>query len=333
MSRILIRLPNWLGDAVMASGAVRRFVEEHPDDEIHLQGEPSALPVYFHLPDNVELEPLDPMWRRSLGGVRDASKAIKSKSFDQCYLLTNSFSSALLPWLSAIPERIGYKAHWRSGLLTMNIPRPAGLHHASLYNRLLNENDSFVQPVITISDEERSEANKLLNSLGFEKERLVGVAAGAAYGPAKCWPHDRYLQLSQRLISQSSTQNVFFGSPAEAESANELASRSGSDAESLAGRTSLRQLFALIEQCRLIISNDSGVMHVAWALQRPHIALFGPTNQDATGPVHDNAHVINKRLDCAPCMKRTCPLKHHKCMKEIEVDEVYKLVESIMKRF
>lgn len=322
MAKILIRLPNWLGDAVMASGALARFAEEHQNDEITLTGGAVALPVFQHTPCSWTLAPLDQRWHQSWGRMRDAAKSLQKQQYDTGYLLPNSFSSAFLFRLGNIPQRIGYRAHLRSLLLTQALKKPhKDIHHSAVYNQLLNGSLETAEPCISLLPDERDSVQALMHRSGVAPGRIIGIAAGAAYGPAKCWPWERYAQLAQRCVNELGANVILLGSKAEADAADAIAQQAGHGVVSFAGKTSLRQLFALIEACDVVACNDSGVMHATAALKRPTLTFIGPTNAAATGPIGTQAVLLNKNLDCAPCMKRTCPLKHHNCMTEISIDE------------
>ncbi len=331
MAKILIRLPNWLGDAVMASGALARFAEEHQDEEITLTGGAVALPVFQHAPCSWTLTPLDQRWHRSWGRMRDAAISLQKQKYDAGYLLPNSFSSALLFRLGNIPQRIGYHAHLRSLLLTQALNKPhKDIHHSAVYNQLLNGSLDPIEPIITISQRERESALKMLYVQGVDANRMIGVSAGAAYGPAKCWPGERYAQLAKRCVSQLDASVVLLGSKSEADAAETILNQAGQGVVNLAGKTSVSELFAVISECSAVACNDSGVMHVAAALKRPLLAFFGPTNAKATGPLGTKSIQLNRQLECAPCMKRTCPLHHHNCMKEISVEEAVEAVASLL---
>lgn len=330
MSRILIRLPNWLGDAVMAIGALARFAEVHPDDEITLLGGPASLPVFQYAPSNWNLIPLDQNWYRGISRLRDAAKSLQARQYDAGYLLTNSFSSALLFWLALIPQRIGYRAHSRSILLTQALAKPhKDIHHSAVYNHLLNGSLENIDPKIHLLPEERESVSELMRRSGVKPGRIIGMAAGAAYGPAKCWPGEYYAELAKRCVNELDASVVLLGSKSEAAAAEAIANQAGHRAVSLAGKTTLRQLFALVDGCSAVVCNDSGVMHVAAAIKKPLLVFFGPTNSIATGPLGTTAIQLNKHLDCAPCLKRACPLKHHNCMKEITVDAALAAIKKL----
>lgn len=264
----------------------------------------------------------------SLSALSAEAKRLRELQFDEALLLTNSFSSALVTAWAGVPVRRGFRAHSRSWLLTHGIPFPSPQNHqAAQYNLLLNGTNEMPEPRIHLTVEERAWADDFLKTEGVTGEPLIGMAAAAAYGAAKCWPPDRYAALARRCVDELGARVIFFGAPSEAERICSLCQQTGRGAINAAGRTTLRWLFALIERCRMVVCNDSGVMHAAAALQTPLTAIIGPTNARITGPLAPNANLVDKQVECAPCMKRECPLKHHRCMTEIGIDEVFEIVK------
>lgn len=324
MARILIRVPNWLGDAVMATGAICDFARHRSGDEIWLAGPAYTLPAFENAPYRPQLIELDRHAAKSVRGFFAARARLRREGFERAYLLTNSFSSALLSFMAGIPLRIGYASHGRRFLLSDAVdPREAPTHQAAKYAYLFDTACRAFRPSkIFLTDEEQDRAGRMLREWGLEDSILVGFAIGAAYGGAKRWPVERYAQAARRCVDDFGAKAIFFGSEMDAPVCKQAADWAGKGAVSLAGRTDLRGLFALLRECRVLICNDSGVMHAAGAVGTPLVAIFGPTDPNATSPLGENIHIVRRPLECSPCLERECPLRHHRCMMDVTVDEV-----------
>lgn len=171
----------------------------------------------------------------------------------------------------------------------------------------------------------------MLRSLGVkETEEIVGLSPGATFGSAKQWFPEKYGKLAEKIVKAFGTRILIFGSPGDKEVGLQVRRHSAVPLIDLTGLTTLSQAMALIDRCRLFVTNDSGLMHVAAALHTPLIALFGSTNPQRTGPRGELCRVISKPFSCAPCMKAECP-KRRQCMEQISVDEVYAEVKNIWK--
>ena len=265
--------------------------------------------------------------------------------FDYGILFTNSFHSAFLFRLAGVKKLIGYKRDLRGWLLYKKIKFPCdNRHHIYFYLDLAAAFigvDSVCSPVaescilpsysyqLTITDQEREQESATLRTLGVDLSKpLVGISSSAAYGSAKEWPPERFREFISRLQQEKSPGQVeilLFGSGKEREKISKIAARgNGNHIYNLAGQLSLRQTIVAISFCRLFISNDSGLMHIASSFNLPLIVLFGPTSPHKTGPLHKNSRVLYHPTACAPCLYRDCPLNHdnHACMNAITVDEV-----------
>ncbi len=265
--------------------------------------------------------------------------------FDYGILFTNSFHSAFLFRLAGIKKLIGYNKDLRGWLLYKKIKFPRdNRHHIYFYLELAaafigastvcsHAAESCISPNysyrLIIADQEREQVSAALHTLGVDLSKpLVGISPSAAYGSAKEWPPERFRELIPRLQQEKSPGQVeilLFGSGKEREKISKIAAReNGNHIHNLAGQLSLRQTIVAISFCRLFISNDSGLMHIASSFNLPLIVLFGPTSPHKTGPLHKNSRVPYHPTACAPCLYRDCPLNHdnHACMNAITVDEV-----------
>jgi heptosyltransferase II len=325
LSRSLVIAPQWIGDAVMTEPLLRR---------LHARGErltvgalPWVAPVYRAMPqvDEVIEFPFQH------GGLQfKARRAIARQvqgRFDTAYVLPNSLKSALLPFLASIPKRVGYLGEARVGLLTHRLKNPRDKPPmVAFYSALSGEKEGLAQdrPRLRLDP---AQAGAALAALGLEAGRYCVFAPGAEYGPAKRWPAIHFAELARSLDAPA----VLLGSAKEADLCHEIAGAAGEGhCVNLAGKTPLLQAFALIASARAVISNDSGLMHVAAAFGVPQVALFGSSSPLHTPPLNDRAQVLwlkqdpgyQPPLDCSPCFERECPLGHTRCLYDLTPERV-----------
>lgn len=256
--------------------------------------------------------------------------------YDLGVLLTNSFSSAWWFWRGGVENRLGYAKHARSLLLNKALPYPEEkepIHQVNIYKRLLEPlgiSRSQTAPRLYVSHGEQIAAKELLALYGVDltKHLLIGINPGAAYGSAKCWPKERFHEVCEKLLQNPELYIVFFGDMAGAPLVHDICREMPKRVIDLAGKTSIRELMALIQCCNILLTNDSGPMHMASALGTRLLALFGSTSDVKTGP-YQGGTVIHKHVECSPCYKRVCPIDF-RCMTRISVDEVYQQIRSII---
>ena len=329
----LVRMPNWIGDAIMATPILADLREAFPKASITAMCRAPVAELFQKDRSIDELfsftKPENQFLRRA---PRDIIAEIERGKFDTAILLTNSFSSAWWCWQGKVKRRIGYPDHFRSLLLTDPVPKPKEkLHQVDLYKRLLEPLGiarSKTAPRLFLSEQEVAESKALLHQRGYNKgKKLIGINPGAAYGSAKCWPPERFRELAQRLSSMGTV--VFFGDASTFSLVKEICQ--GLDVVNLAGVTSLRELACIIKDCDLFVTNDSGPMHIAAAFGVQLIALFGSTDAEATGPYGNREAVISKQVPCSPCFRRVCPIDFP-CMKEIGVEEVVEKAQRLLRK-
>jgi heptosyltransferase-2 len=336
---ILIRFPNWLGDLVMATPVLHDIRHHWPEANITAmcQGNTALLLQHDpHLNDIFRFERTSGWVHRSQHS--DIIEKLREGEYDLGVLLTNSFSSAWRLWRGHVGNRIGFKGNCRSFLLNKAVPFPANKetqHLVLTYKALLPPMGiptSDTPPRLYITQSEKESAQKILalHNIILGKQTIVGINPGAAYGTAKCWLPERFRQVTERLLEDPNTAVVYFGDSSTAPLVNEICHELRGSLLNLAGKTSIRELMALIKCCDAFLTNDSGPMHIAAALDIPLVALFGSTSDVKTGP-YGSGIVIYKRVDCSPCYKRVCPIDF-RCMKRIEVDEVYEALQRIKSR-
>ena len=336
IERVVIRPPNWLGDAVMALPAMAALRQQFASAHLSIAAVPSVAAIFREdtdvAPDRVIELP---------SGTRAAVAVLEGEGFDLGVLFPNSLRSAWQFRLARIRERWGYAKSGRGVLLTRRsrpAPRTGVVHQADYYRDLVSGLGVTCPPALPprlaphAPSVERATA-LLHQHRVSDAARLVGFAPGAAYGQAKQWPPDRMAALMARLVREHQVTPIVVGASHDRAAGRAIESwlrREAPDVApvvvNLTGRTSLGALIGVMQRTAVFVSNDSGAMHVAAALGRPVVAMFGPTDERATSPVGDHT-VITHPVFCRPCMLRDCPIDH-RCMKRITTDAVYDAVAA-----
>jgi heptosyltransferase-2 len=332
--KVLVRAPNWVGDAIMAIPALETIRRKHAEDEICILARPAVADLISEQPFANRILQYD--FRGQHQGWFGREKLVadlRKEKFDVAILLQNAFEAAWLAWRAGIPERIGYARDGRGPLLTKAIPVPQEgeipKHESHYCLELLHRagwSEGFA-PIarirLFVSNSALAGAESALRTVGARDNAWrCAIAPGASYGAAKCWPPERFARLADRLISECAADVIFFGAPGEKEVAGRILANMKSRAISLVGETSMRGLAALFASCSVFIGNDSGAMHVAAAAGLPVIGIFGSTDPEGTAPVTEQFVLIREAVSCSPCFLRRCPVDH-RCMQRISVDSVF----------
>jgi heptosyltransferase-2 len=327
---VLVRGPNWVGDALLTLPTLVNVRGVFPSARISLLVHGDVAGLFTDVPTIDEV--LELPRRRQLGW---AATALRKRDFELALLLPNSFKAALLCALAAIPHRVGYATDGRWLLLTVGIaPPPRGsLHQADYYLGLLRALswDTWERPDgLVISPRGDGEVGRLLARFGLRPDRpLVGVSPGAAYGTAKRWPTERFAEAADRLAGRWGATVLLFGSVAEADVTARVRGGMRGPAIDLAGKTSIGTFATLLRRCRVLLTNDTGAMHLAATLGVPCVALFGPTDPRLTGPRGSRHQVLHVPPPCSPCRYRDCPIDH-RCMLAIGVEEAVAAAERLV---
>jgi heptosyltransferase-2 len=335
--KILLRVPNWVGDALLTTPAVQSIKKHFPQARITVLAKPWVAPVFEANPDvDRVIIYRKPGLHQGIGGKWKLAQELKNQAFDCVIHFPHSFESAWISFLSRIPTRIGFSTEGRGFLLTHRLqstPARQNEHQVLYFFHLLEplgireDPSAEKNPLVLNSAQQNFEqAEARLRALGISpSEFLVGLAPGAIYGSAKCWPFDRFELLAERLTRAWQAKVILLGTDTDALSGR--IKKSG-PYFNLLGKTGLGEALALIQRCRLMICNDSGLMHAASALQVPLVALFGSTNLRRTGPWGGISQVIQKDFSCSPCLKKDCPVTPT-CMEAITVDEVWETIRPL----
>jgi len=346
--KILIRAPNWVGDAILSWPAVEAIARALPSGAAgSVLARPAVADLYRELSIIKEVLVADAVaspgrLSRGLSDLARLSARIRSREFDAAILLPNSFHAALEAWLARIPLRIGYARDGRSLLLTEAVPPPRkgeippheSYYYLELVRRagLLEELPEMGEVRLPLGAAGLERAKQRLAAAGLRDGGLrIAFAPGASYGSAKCWPVERYAGLADGLIDAFQADVLLFGSLADRPVAEAIAGAMKHRAAVFAGETSLPEFAALLRCCDLFIGNDSGAMHIAAAVGLAVVAIFGPTDPAGTGPLTRRRTLVQHKVFCSPCFLRACPIDH-RCMKRIEVHEVFRAAEYWLNR-
>lgn len=321
-SKIIIRMPNWLGDSVMALPVLKKLNVRWPQASLSVCIPAGQSPIFEALPH------VDKIFAHE----KAIHKSLRKEAFDIGLLLTNSFSSAWSFWRSSIKYRVGFRNEGRSFLLSRALKKPQNTetrHLVEVYQELLDVFDCPQEPFSPQIDVPQAALDSMADFLekeGLSKRQIISVHPAAAYGPAKCWLQDRVIALSEKLLEDENICIVYVGDQKAKPYIDALCQASHSQRIfNFAGKTSLLELMALFKHSCLVLSNDSGPMHLADAVGSKVLALFGSTNPLKTRP-YNGGHVMYKKASCSPCYLRECPIDF-RCMKAIEVDEVFEQIQ------
>jgi heptosyltransferase-2 len=334
MHRILVIAPNWIGDAVMSQPLLAAIKASYPNAAIDVLATPWVAPVYRACSEVAELIEAELRHGQLQWSLRRTLAAqIKQRDYAGCYVLPNSFKSAIIPWLANIPVRIGYQGELRRFLLTetrANSPKtrriPMVEHYANLCAPSNTSDATTRLPYFSPTASALELARTRLQAAGIQTDAFVVLCPGAEYGPSKRWPAAHFAGLAQSILkAQPTTSVVLLGSPSDRPIGDAIVSSPASEARifNWCGETSLDEAIALISMCSNLVSNDSGLMHIGAALQIPQVAIFGSSDPNHTPPNSVKATVISLHLPCSPCHQRECPLGHLNCLNQISPERVF----------
>ncbi len=317
--RILIRSSNWLGDAVMSVPAVRAIKGGRPDVHVTIAAPDKIAPMWKLIPEVDAIIPLpDDSFLQVVRLLR------QQMSFDVAILFPNSLRVALESWLSGIPRRVGYRGHWRSWLVNQIVrgPRkPAPPEHHSLrFLRIARECGAETSNIEVPNPKQTS---------NIKHQTLIGLCPGAEYGPAKRWLPERFAEAAAKITAQSSAQWILLGTKNDAAIGEQIAAAIGDHCVNRIGQTTLDQLIDELRRCSLLLTNDTGTMHLAALLGVPVVAVFGSTEPRLTAPLGNGHTILRHHVECSPCFLRECPIDF-RCMKAVSADEVAGAVLSML---
>lgn len=335
MQKILVVAPSWVGDCMLMQPMLQRLAQRHPGVRIDVLAPPWTEKLLRLMPEVGEIIPNPfPHGALQLGARRALGKQLRAAQYDQAIVLPNSLKSALVPFFASIPLRTGFVGESRYLLLNdarkldkqvlpLMVERFAALAEpakAPLPRPLPN-------PKLTVTP---AQIQHSLEKLGLSVDAPVAIfCPGAEYGPAKRWPADYYAALGQQLHAQG-YRIWLLGSPKDKEVSDTISALSHGVCHNLCGQTDLTDAVALLSCATLVVSNDSGLMHIAAAQDKPMIAIFGSSSPQFTPPLSGKAHVVQLELPCSPCFKRECPLGHFNCMMQLTPEIILQHISHLM---
>jgi heptosyltransferase-2 len=327
--RILVRSSNWLGDAAMSVPAVCAIKAGRPDARVTIAAPEKIAPMWKLVPEVDTIISLQE--NRLLSAVRLLRR---EPSFDVAILFPNSLRAALESWLARIPRRVGYRGHWRRWLLNQIVPVPRKPgppeHHSLRFLRIAREcgADTSNIPHSTVSTEQPARHGQ--STVNHQPVR-IGLCPGAEYGPAKRWLPERFAEAAEKISARSSVQWILFGTARDAAIGEQIAAALGRHCVNRIGRTTLDELIDELRECHLLLTNDTGTMHLAALLSVPVVAIFGSTEPRLTGPLGNDHAILRHHVECSPCFLRECPIDF-RCMKAVSAQEVADVVFSTLRK-
>jgi len=325
--RTLVIGPSWVGDMVMAQALFKAILQRYPKTTIDVLAPEWSRSLTDRMPEvtrgltmpfkHGELRLKE---RYKLG------KSLRQQNYQRCIVLPNSFKSALIPFWANIPERIGWRGEWRYGLLNdvrvldkKRYPLMVQRYIALAFDKHYTNALPSLRPSLIV-DPHNVKAALAKHSLFQEKPILV-LCPGAEFGPSKRWPETYYAELANHYLALN-WQVWVMGSAKDSEVVATIKQLTKDKIVDLTGKTSLAEAIDLMSLADTVVSNDSGLMHIASALERPLVAVYGSTDPGFTPPLSQEVKIVRAGLSCSPCFKRECPLQHHQCMTQLSVQKV-----------
>lgn len=333
--KILIIAPSWIGDLVMSQALFRFLKQQDPNCSIDVLANKALHPVLEHMPevDNYLIMPFAHGELKLFERFKLAKK-LRKNFYTHAYVLPNSFKSALIPFWANIPQRTGWLGEFRYVLL--NNVKPSVAKTSLFVERLvalgIKSNEQLPSllplPQLHVSQEKLGVTLKRLK-INLPKQKILALCPGAEYGITKRWPTAYFAKIAQ--VKKSEGWDVWiFGGPKDEVIAREIQVQSNNVCLDLTGKTNLGEAIEFLSLATVVITNDSGLMHVAAALNRPLVAIYGSSSPKFTPPLTDKAKILSLNLSCSPCFKRKCPLKHMKCLNELQPELVLQSISEVI---
>lgn len=342
--KILIIGPSWVGDMVMSQSLYITLKNKHPEATIDVMAPAWCKPILERMPevDNAIEMPLT-HGQFSFFKRRQLGKALREERYDQAYILPNSAKSALIPFFAKIPKRIGWKGEMRYGLLNDLRPNKKSFQYmveryvALAYSKKQMQNsaslgglDNLAKPCLFIDPDKQLQAIKKFNL--NQNKPILGLCPGAEFGPSKRWPEEHYAEVANEMINRG-YQVCLFGSAKDALVTDKIkklvALKNRQAVYNLAGTTNLIEAVDLLAACQTVVSNDSGLMHIAAAVGCRVVAVYGSTSPKYTPPLAKAVEIAHTDISCRPCFKRTCKFGHLKCLTELQPQQVLLSIEKL----
>ena len=337
-SRCLIIAPSWVGDMVMAQSLFKTLKEKNPELSIDVLAPAWCSALTDYMPEVNKL--IETPFSHGVLAWNERRKLAKQLrgQYDIAYVLPNSLKSALVPWMAKIPVRVGFVGEQRYGLLNKRykldkktLPLMIQRFIALAYPRNSPLLDKAALPLPRL-DVEKNALTVVMDNYSLPNEndqRVLILCPGAEFGAAKQWPAEHYAAVARYYLDQG-WQVWLFGSQKDETVCNQIDTLALDGCINLAGKTKLSEAIVLMSAAHLVVSNDSGLMHIAAALHKPLVAVYGSTDPSFTPPLNENAKIERLNLDCSPCFKRDCPLGHLDCLVKLSPSQVLSTTESLL---
>lgn len=333
--RLLVIAPNWIGDTLLAQPLFARLRARHPGLRIDAVAPDWTAPILRRMPEIDEV--IEVSFRHgelALGGRLRLAGRLRRRRYREAIVLPNSFKSALVPFFAGIPRRIGFRGEARYVLLNVRhrLDESALPLMAERYLQLAEAPGRPVERPVPAVRIEVDQANLLITAsrLGLDRSRpVVALCPGAEYGPAKRWPARHFAALARALAARGKSVWLI-GGPGDKAIGEEIVQLAAGDALNLCGRTDLAAAIDLLSVATAVVTNDSGLMHVAAALGRPLVALYGSSSPAHTPPLSAGARIVKLDVACSPCFARECPLGHFRCMNELSPERVLREIDAAL---
>lgn len=327
VNKLLIIGPAWVGDMVMAQCLFKLLKQRNPNVTIDVLAPAWSLPLLERMPEvaNAIVMPIQ-HGQLKLFARYKLAKSLRANRYDQAIVLPNSFKSALIPWWANIPIITGWRREMRHWIMNdarkLNKERyPLMIERFMALGLPEGEALPMGYPLPDLS---------VAKNTNYKTAKILALCPGAEFGAAKRWPEEYYAEVAKEKLAQG-WKVWILGSVKDQPTAKKINALTQDRCEDFAGKTKLAEAVDLLAQATAVVSNDSGLMHIAAALRKPLIAVYGPTSATFTPPLHAEARVLSLKLNCQPCFKRECPLNHHRCMRELEPKQILQALKEQVK--
>ncbi len=332
---VIIRSPNWIGDCIMSIPAIKSLKYGFENTDIFIVTKPNLKNIFLSVKEISGIITISDNF--SFTNIKKLSKKIKEFGIEEGILFTNSFSSALMLKLAGIKHLTGFRRDMRGFLLSNMEKFPTEiLHQEDFYKRLISifrdkvEKKDYSNEIFLTKSELKKSA-ELLDDMGVDcQKKIIGISPFTAYGSAKEWIPEYFVNLIKDLKKRFNCEIVLFGSPKEESKLRSLSENLQNDIHFVSSGFSLREAMIIISKLDFFIGNDSGLMHIASSFNIPLIGIFGPTLPEKSFPRNATSHLVYKEVDCSPCNHRECPIDH-RCMRSIKPKEILEVVTTFIK--
>ncbi len=323
--KILIIGPGWIGDMVMAQSLFKQLKQNHPSAEIDVLAPKFMHALLAHMPEVHQALPM-PLTHGELGLLTRyrIGKRLRKNAYQQAIILPNSFKSALIPFFARVPKRTGWRGEWRYGLLNDLRPLDKKRYPLMIERFMalgLPKNAELIKPYphpkLTVDAKQTYAALKKHNLQPLNTAPILALCPGAAFGSSKRWPPKYFAEVAKHKLNQG-FQIWIFGSENDEPLAQTIQENTQHRCMNLAGKTTLGEAIDLLSLSQIVLSNDSGLMHIASALNLPLVVIYGSSSPKFTPPLTQSVKILSLNLECSPCFKRECPLKHEKCLRDLK---------------